>query len=91
VRFGWRDTRRRLLDELVAGAELRVDDRGEPVVTDEGHYILDCDMPDDADMNELARALKAAVGVVEHGLFLGMASLALLGTPEGRVERLEAR
>jgi ribose 5-phosphate isomerase A len=91
VRFGWRDTRRRLLEGLVAGAELRADDRGEPIVTDEGHHILDCDIPDDADVNELGRALKGAVGVVEHGLFLGMASVALLGTPEGRVERLEAR
>jgi ribose 5-phosphate isomerase A len=90
VRFGWRDTRRRLLEQLVPGAELRGDDRGEPVVTDEGHYLLDCEIPEGTDVNELARALKASVGVVEHGLFLGMADLALLGTPEGGVERLEA-
>src|SRR3954454_13617871 len=42
VRFAWRDTQRRLLG-LVRAAELRHDDRGDVVVTDEGHYILDCE------------------------------------------------
>jgi ribose 5-phosphate isomerase A len=86
VRFGWRDTRRRVLD-LLPGAELRTED-GEPVVTDEGHYLLDCPLPDDGDLAALATALKATVGVVEHGLFLGLASEALLGTPDGDVEIL---
>jgi ribose 5-phosphate isomerase A len=82
VRFGWRDTRRRLL-ELVPSADLRTGDRDEPVVTDEGHHILDCEIPAEGDLEDLARAIKATVGVVEHGLFLGMASQALLGTPDG--------
>lgn len=87
VRFGWRDTRRRLLD-LVPAAEIRSEDGGEPVVTDEGHYLLDCGLPGEGDLAELAAAIKATVGVVEHGLFLGLASEALLGTPEGEVEVL---
>jgi ribose 5-phosphate isomerase A len=86
VRFGWRDTRRRLLD-LVPDADLRTED-GEPVVTDEGHHLLDCELPPDGDAGALADALKATVGVVEHGLFLGLAYEALLGTPEGEVEVL---
>lgn len=89
VRFGWRDTRRRLLDGLVPRADLRTGDREEPAVTDEGHHILDCEIPAGADPGVLARELKATVGVVEHGLFLGMADLALLGTADGGVERLE--
>src|SRR3954465_8911449 len=80
VRFGWRDTRRRLLD-LLPSAELRTADRGEPIVTDEGHHLLDCEIPADVEPEQLAAAIKSTVGVVEHGLFLGMASLALLGTP----------
>jgi len=84
VRFGWRDTRRRLLG-LVPTAELR-SDGGEPVLTDEGHYLLDCDLPADGDLDALGEAIKATVGVVEHGLFLGMASEVLLGTPAGEVE-----
>jgi ribose 5-phosphate isomerase A len=43
VRFGWRDTRRRLLD-LVPAADLRIED-AEPVITDENHYLLDCELP----------------------------------------------
>jgi ribose 5-phosphate isomerase A len=86
VRFGWRDTRRRLLD-LVPSAELRRDGSG-PVVTDEGHLLLDCELPHAGELGALAAAIKATVGVVEHGLFLGMADEALLGTPDGDVEVL---
>ena len=89
VRFGWPDTRRRLL-ELVPEAELRTGDGGDPVVTDEGHHLLDCSLPAEGDMRELAAALKATVGVVEHGLFLGMADEVLLGHPDGRVEELRS-
>jgi ribose 5-phosphate isomerase A len=88
VRFAWRDTRRRLAP-LLADAELRTVD-GDPYLTDEGHYILDCALPEDAVAAELDVALKRVPGVVEHGLFLGMAERALLGTPEGGVEVLTA-
>jgi ribose 5-phosphate isomerase A len=90
VRFAWRDTRRRLLS-LVPAADLRMDDRGDVVVTDEGHYILDCELPASGDLGALGDALKAEVGVVEHGLFIGMTSLALLGGDDGSVERLSPR
>ena len=40
-------------------------------------------------MADLAAAVKAMPGVVEHGLFLTEASLALLGRPDGKVERVE--
>jgi ribose 5-phosphate isomerase A len=88
VRFGWPDTRRRLLD-LVATAELRRGDGGEPYVTDEGHHILDCAPRADGDPGDLATSIKAVPGVVEHGLFLTEADLVLLGRPDGEVERLE--
>jgi ribose 5-phosphate isomerase A len=87
VRFAWRDTRRRLLS-FVPDAELRIDGRGQVVVTDEGHYILDCGLPRTGDLAALGQAIKAEVGVVEHGLFIGMSSLALLGNEDGSVERL---
>jgi ribose 5-phosphate isomerase A len=90
VRFAWRDTQRRLL-ALVPSAELRVDERGDVVVTDEGHYILDCELPGSGDLGALGDAIKAEVGVVEHGLFIGMSSLALLGSDDGSVERISPR
>ena len=88
VRFGWRDTRRRL-QPMVPDAERRsVGD--EPYTSDEGHYILDCAIPEDADLEALDREIKLLPGVVEHGLFLGMAWRALLGRPDGGVDVMEA-
>jgi ribose 5-phosphate isomerase A len=88
VRFGWRDTRRRLL-ELLEDAELReAEDGSGPYLTDEQHFILDCGLPSDADLAALAAQVKATPGVVEHGLFLGMASEVLLGRPDGGVDVL---
>jgi ribose 5-phosphate isomerase A len=89
VRFAWRDTRRRL-EHVLPDAELRSSD-GEPYVTDEGHYILDCVLPADADLDALDRRLKDVPGVVEHGLFIGMAEQALLGRPDGGVDTLDPR
>jgi len=87
VRFAWADTRRRLLD-LVRSAALRHTPEGQPVITEEGHYLLDCAMPPEADPAALAPALKATVGVVEHGLFLDEADEAVLGRPDGSVLQL---
>ena len=90
VRFGWKDTRRRL-SPLLPDAELRLAGDS-PYVTDEGHYILDAQIPpstDPAGLAELAAGLRAQPGVVEHGLFLDMADMALLGHDDGSVERLE--
>jgi ribose 5-phosphate isomerase A len=86
VRFGWRDTRRRLAP-LLPDAEQRLRGDGEAYVTDEGHLILDCALPA-VDLEELAREVKQVPGVVEHGLFIGMAERALLGQPDGTVETL---
>jgi ribose 5-phosphate isomerase A len=90
VRFGWKDTRRRL-SPLLPDSDLRVVG-DQPFVTDEGHYILDAPIPpsiDPAGVADLAIGLRAVPGVVEHGLFLDMAELALLGHEDGSVERLE--
>ncbi|MDQ3934828.1 MAG: ribose-5-phosphate isomerase RpiA [Actinomycetota bacterium] len=84
VRFGWRDTRRRVR-ELLPSAEIRTDEVGAIVVTDERHHLLDADLPPGHDLEELAARLKGTVGVVEHGLFLGMADEVLLGHPDGTV------
>jgi ribose 5-phosphate isomerase A len=88
VKFAWRDTRRRVA-ALLPDATLRLREDGESYVTDEGHFILDCTLPGDADLESLDHSLKQLPGVVEHGLFIGLAAQALLGRPDGEVEVLE--
>jgi ribose 5-phosphate isomerase A len=88
VRFGWRDTQRRLASVLPDSERRVVGD--EPYQTDEGHFILDCAVPGELDLDDLDRDLKLVTGVVEHGLFVGLAERALLGTEEGGVEVIEA-
>jgi ribose 5-phosphate isomerase A len=90
VRFGWRDTRRRLA-ALLPDAQQRLREDGEAYLTDEGHFILDCAIPADADIDALDVAIKQVPGVMEHGLFIGMAERALLGGEDGSVEVLERR
>jgi ribose 5-phosphate isomerase A len=87
VRFGWRDTQRRLA-ALLPDAQLRLRDDGQEYVTDEGHLILDCAIPAEADIDSLGAAVKQVPGVVEHGLFIGMTERALLGREDGSVEVL---
>jgi len=54
-----------------------------PYITDEGNYILDCACGRIDDPQKTAAAIRAIVGVVEHGLFLGMATLALVAGENG--------
>jgi ribose 5-phosphate isomerase A len=88
VRFAWQDTGRRLGLVLPDSTQRRQED-GAPYLTDEGHFILDCALPADADVDALGPRLKEIPGVVEHGLFIGMAERALLGRPDGEVDLVE--
>jgi len=57
-----------------------------PYLTDENNYILDCHCGTIADPEHLAAEIRSIVGVVEHGLFLGMATLALVAGEDGVAE-----
>jgi ribose 5-phosphate isomerase A len=57
-----------------------------PYLTDEGNYILDCACGRIDDPQRTAAAIRGIVGVVEHGLFLGMATLALVAGEDGVTE-----
>ena len=56
---------------------------GHPFVTDGGHWIIDAALGRIDDPAALAHALTAVPGVVEHGLFIGLANLAIIGGPNG--------
>ncbi len=89
VPFGFETTMKRLRD-LGFELELRVKDDGKPFVTDGQHYIVHCKLPQVGfNPEQAAESLKLTVGVVEHGLFLGMANRVVIGGPEG-IQILEA-
>ena len=75
AQFGWQATARNLTS-LKATPTLRLRSDGSPFVTDGGNYILDCAFGKIESAHALERALNDVVGVVEHGLFIGIASLA---------------
>ena len=85
VRFGLARTVR-LLGALGGEAVVRERD-GAPVVTDNGNLVVDLRFAGRFDPAELAAELSALPGVVEHGLFLGMADLAFVAG-QGGVRRL---
>jgi ribose 5-phosphate isomerase A len=58
-----------------------------PYLTDEGNYILDCACGVIEEPEVVAAEIRNIVGVVEHGLFLGMATLALVAREDGVSER----
>jgi ribose 5-phosphate isomerase A len=87
VAFGHRSTAARI-DAALAGlgfaarVVLRENNVG-PVQTDGGNLIYDAHLADIGDPVAVARELKSLTGVVEHGLFLGLAERALVGVDGG--------
>ena len=71
---------------LGAHVSVRTNADGTPFVTDERNHILDCRFGQIADADTLARQLSEMPGVVEHGLFIGMASVVLFARGSEIVE-----
>ncbi len=74
------------IEALGAAVELRRDASGKPFVTDENNHILDCRFGQIQDVEGLARKLSDMPGIVEHGLFIGMASVVLVANGSEIVE-----
>ena len=89
VAFGHKTTMARICDALTecdlgVAPRLRMKD-GVPVKTDGGNLIYDAACGRIEEPAALAAALKSVTGVVDHGLFLDLADMALVGTPDGVV------
>lgn len=84
--FGWR-SQLRFLESLGARAAIRVNKDGPQFVTDSGNMIFDCDFGPIADVAQLAAELGARAGIIEHGLFLGIAKDVIVAG-EGGVRHL---
>lgn len=82
ARFGWRPEAD-YLDDLGATVVIRRAPDGTEFVTDEGNWILDCTFGPIADAARLASRLDRRAGIVEHGLFLGLATDLLVAGPDG--------
>ncbi|WP_347266320.1 ribose-5-phosphate isomerase RpiA [Paracoccus sp. (in: a-proteobacteria)] len=93
IRFGAEATQvliRRALEDLGLDRRpilLRKRD-GQPVLTDEGNHVLDLALESIPDATALAERLAGIAGVVEHGLFLNICQLAIIGRPDGSVAEL---
>ena len=81
VPFGFLSTIERLR-EFLPGGRLR-QPGAQPYVTDNGNYIFDAQLPAEFDARELERRIKGTLGVVDTGLFLGMAERAFVAAPDG--------
>lgn len=78
------DAHLRWLNTLGCRAEQWLEEDGSPVVTDNGNHLALCQFPDGIDdAYALARTLADRPGIVEHGLFLDMASSVIVAGPGG--------
>lgn len=96
VPFAWRSTERHIR-KLYANSGLgdpKIEMRGgleTPLVTDSGHYLLDCYLDRIPNPSGLGEKLNQIPGVVEHGLFIGIATDAVVGHPSGAAEVISFR
>ena len=93
IPFGWQATQTlitRALDrlDLTRRPVMQRKRDGKPLLTDEGNFILDLALEAIPDAYELADELSSIAGVVEHGLFLNICQLAIIGRPDGSVVEL---
>jgi ribose 5-phosphate isomerase A len=86
AQFGWQSTARALAKKGSTPV-LRKTADGKAFVTDGGNYILDCAFGAIPSAQALASELDGTVGVMEHGLFIGIATEVLIGRRDG-VKRL---
>jgi ribose 5-phosphate isomerase A len=82
IPFGWL-AQARYLEALGAGYSVRQNRDGTQFVTDSGNMILDCHFGPIADARQLAAALNVRAGIVEHGLFIGLATDLIIAGASG--------
>lgn len=88
IPFGCRTTAthlKRVAAEYGCTGEItrRADEYGEPFLTDSENFIYDCQFGHLPDPDNMAKAMNVIPGVVDNGLFIGIANLAIVGGPEG--------
>lgn len=82
VKFAWTSTKK-TLEEFGCEVTLREVMEGEPFITDNGNYILDCEFEHIEDPEQLHVNLNNIPGVVENGLFIGVVDEVIVGGKQG--------
>lgn len=86
VPFGWQHTAARVAATGCHPSRRERD--GTPFLTDNGNFVLDCRYPGIADPAALQQRLDALPGVVDHGLFVGMAGRVVVADAQGGIRIL---
>jgi ribose 5-phosphate isomerase A len=80
--FGW-ELQLSFLKSLGGNPARRNDNHGEPYLTDQGNFIIDCDFGSINDPEKLSVLLNARAGIVEHGLFINLATDIIVAGEDG--------
>ena len=89
IPFGWQNVAENI-SSLNAVVELRVKADGQPFRTSQKNFVLDCRFEAIPDPEMLGEKLRRIIGVVEHGLFVGMTNTAIIGK-NGSVEIISGK
>lgn len=80
--FGY-GSQRKFLESLGASIQMRKKADGSPFITDQGNWILDCNFGSIANPSELADRINSRAGIVEHGLFIQLATDVIVAGTDG--------
>jgi ribose 5-phosphate isomerase A len=87
IPYGWKNVQRQIQGAYGIDTTLRMKE-GKPLLTDHGHYILDCKFQTISDASALNISLHLIPGVVETGLFVNMCDMAIIGNEDGSIRRI---
>lgn len=82
VKFGWTSTKK-TLEKIGCNVELRRVMENEPYITDNSNYILDCEFERIVEPEQLEIDINNIPGVVDNGLFIGLADEVIVGGKQG--------
>ncbi len=89
IPYGWKQVQHRIESTYKIATALRLK-AGQPLLTDHGHYILDCHFELIINPAQLSIDLNMMPGVVDNGLFINMAAMAIIADADGKTETIKA-
>ncbi|HEU0065075.1 MAG TPA: ribose 5-phosphate isomerase A, partial [Flavisolibacter sp.] len=90
IPFAWKHVQRHIVHNYTIEVKLRIKHQ-KPFITDHHHFILDCHFHQIHDPAAIQRSLKNIPGIVEDGLFINMADMALIGMEDGSISTIRKK